>query len=182
MNHSVAVAFAGRMGAGKSSVSSALASDMKWRRASFGDFVRSVAEKRGLEPSRQILQEIGAELESNDAALFCREVLSFAGWSVGESVVIDGIRHVRILETLGKLIAPMPLLFIYLEAEEESRRSRLFQRDQVDAASLSAVESHSTERDVISRLPELADLRLSNQDGSEQELLQRIQDRIRAIA
>jgi len=178
VNHPVAVAFAGRMGAGKSSISSALASDMKWKRASFGEFVRYIAKKRGLEQSREVLQAVGAELEAGDVVAFCQDVLRFAEWGGGESLVIDGIRHVRVLETLRKLIAPVPLLFVYLDAEEETRKSRLLARDRIDAASLAASESHSTEREVISRLPDLADLRLSNKDGSEQEMLRFIEDRL----
>jgi hypothetical protein len=37
---------------------------------------------------------------------------------------------------------------------------------------VAAVESHSTERDVISILPDLADLRISNDDGAEQDLIE----------
>ncbi len=182
MNRPIAAAFAGRIGTGKSSLSIALAADMHWKRASFGDFVRSIAEERGVVNSRHNLQEIGAELESSDAFAFCRDVLNFAGWISGEPVVIDGIRHVRVLEIVRELIAPIPLLFVYLDGEEQSRKARLLRRDGVDGASFVDAESHSTERDVASRLPELADLRLFSKDGSERELLVRIKDRLRAIA
>jgi cytidylate kinase len=80
MKRPVAVAFAGRLGAGKSSLSTVLAANMKWKRVSFGDFVRSVAAARGIEPSRQVLQDIGAELESLDTLTFCRNVLEGGGW------------------------------------------------------------------------------------------------------
>lgn len=179
MNRPVAVGFGGRLGAGKSSISTALAEDMRWRRVSFGDFVRSVAGTRGMQPSRQVLQDIGAELESQDAVAFCRNVLKAGGWNPGESVVIDGIRHARVLNILKELVAPVPLFFVFLDAENQSRQQRLYQRDSIDAESLAVAESHSTERDVITVLPDLADLRLSNDQGSEAELIQHIENQLR---
>jgi hypothetical protein len=43
---------------------------------------------------------------------------------------------------------------------------------------LAVTESHFTERDVISVLPDLADLRLSNDYGSEAELVQHIENQL----
>ena len=98
------VAFAGRIGAGKSSISQVLAGDLRWKFAHFGTFVRKTASKRGLDVSRESLQAVGEELEATDAEAFCRAVLDDAGWNLGEPAVVDGIRHVRILETLGSLV------------------------------------------------------------------------------
>jgi cytidylate kinase len=179
MNRSVAVAFGGRLGAGKSTISTALADDLGWRRVSFGDFVRSVAATRGMQPSRQVLQDIGAELESQDTVAFCRNVLQAGGWNPRESVVIDGIRHARVLDVLRELVAPVPLFFVFLDAESESRKQRLYQRDSIDAESLAVAESHSTEHDVASILPDLADLRVSNDHGSEAELVAHIENQLR---
>jgi cytidylate kinase len=178
MNRPVAVAFGGRLGAGKSSISTALAEDMGWKRGSFGDFVRSVVGTRGMQPTRQVLQDIGAELESQDAIVFCRDVLKAAGWNPGESIVIDGIRHARVLSVLRELVAPAPLFFVFLDAEDQSRRQRLYQRDSIDAEALAVAESHSTEHEVISVLPDLADLRLSSDHGSEAELVQYIENQL----
>ena len=179
MNRPIAVAFGGRLGTGKSSISTALAEDMGWKRVSFGDFVRSIARIRGMEPSRQVLQDIGGELESEDPIAFCRNVLKAGGWNPGEAVVVDGIRHARVLNILRELVAPVPLFFVFLDAEYQSREQRLYQRDSIDAESLAVAESHSTEHDVISVLPDLADLRLSNDDGSEAELVQHIENQLR---
>lgn len=179
MNRPVAVAFSGRLGTGKSSISTALAEDMGLKRVSFGDFVRSIARIRGMEPSRQVLQDIGAELESQDAVAFCRNVLKAGGWNPGEPVVIDGIRHARVLSVLRELVAPVPIFFVFLDAENQSREQRLSQRDSINSETLAVAESHSTEHDVISVLPDLADLRLSNDYGSEAELVQHIENQLR---
>ena len=60
MNTNLIVAFAGRIGAGKSSVSAAFAADLGWKFASFGAFVRKSASERGMDLSRESLQAIGA--------------------------------------------------------------------------------------------------------------------------
>ena len=133
MNTNLIVAFAGRIGAGKSSVSAAFAEDLGWKFASFGGFVRKTATSRGMEHSRESLQAIGAELEAKDAAMFCRAVLDDAGWNAGEPVVVEGIRHVRILEALKSLVAPQPVFLVYLEAPEELRRARLQERGVQEA-------------------------------------------------
>lgn len=160
------IAFAGRMGAGKSSVSAPLAADLKWKLASFGGFVRKIATNRGVEHTRESLQAIGEELEADDPTRFCRSVLDDAGWDAGESVVVEGIRHVSILNALKSLVAPQPVFLVYLEAPEDVRRTRLEERGAQEARSLSKAETHSTERDVISELPQLANLVLST-DGAE---------------
>jgi len=172
------VAIAGRIATGNSSVSTDLASRLGWKRASFGDFVRSVAAQRRLEPTREVLQKIGEELEALDPAAFCKDTLTFASWNNGDPVVIDGIRHVRILENLKKIVVPQRLLFVYLDAEDATRKARFAKRESTDAEGLTAVESHSTELDVISKLPDLADLCLSTDDGAEQDLVEIIVQRL----
>jgi cytidylate kinase len=172
------VAFAGRIGAGKSSVAKALADNLVWKLASFGAFVRTVASSRGLSLSRESLQAVGEELEATDATALCRAVLDTASWQPGQPLVIEGIRHVRVLETLKTLVAPQPLVFVYLEADEQQRRSRLRNRGTGEAERLDAVEAHPTEQDVLTHLPKLADLVLSSADGSsESELAIKIEQR-----
>ena len=107
------------------------------------------------------LQAIGEELEATDPAMFCRAVLDDAGWNPGESAVVEGIRHVRIWETLKNLVAPQSIFLVYLEAPEELRRARLEERGAQEADYLEKAEAHSTERDVIAELPQLANIVLS---------------------
>ena len=168
------IAFAGRMGAGKSSVSAAVATDLGWKLASFGGYVRKTATSRGLEHTRESLQAIGEELVANDPVWFCGAVLKDAGWDPGEPAVVEGIRHVSIWETLKNLVNPQPIFLVYLEAPEELRRSRLQERGASEANYLDKAEVHSTERDVIAALPQLANLVLSAEGSSVSELVQRI--------
>ena len=176
MTHETIVAFAGRIGAGKSSVAKALADHLGWKLASFGAYVRTVASSRGLSLSRETLQAIGEELEAADATALCRAVLDAASWKPEEPLVIEGIRHVRVLEILKTIVVPHHLVFVYLEADEERRRSRLRDRGSGEADRLDAVEAHPTEKDVLTNLPKLADLVLSSASGlSELRLAEKIE-------
>ena len=56
------IAIAGGIGSGKSTIARALADYFKCPIASFGDYVRGVAELRGREANRRELQEIGEQL------------------------------------------------------------------------------------------------------------------------
>ena|ERR1039457_6989368 len=62
MNKNLIVGFAGRIGAGKSSVSAAFAANLGWKFASFGAFVRKTASERSMDFSRESLQAIFAEI------------------------------------------------------------------------------------------------------------------------
>ena len=174
MSTNLVVAFAGRIGAGKSSVSAAFAEDLGWKFASFGAFVRKTATERGIYHSRKSLQAVGAELEATDATKFCRAVLDDVAWSAGEPLVVEGIRHVRILGILKRQVASQPVFLVYLEAPEELRRNRLQERDAQEAQHLERAETHSTERDVIAELPLLADLVLSTEGATVADLVQQI--------
>src|SRR5207248_1229942 len=135
-----------------------VATDLGWKFASFGAFVRKTATSRGAEHTRESLQEIGEELEAKDPLMFCRAVLDDAGWNPGEAAVVEGIRHVRIWKTLKNLVTPQPIFLVYLEAPEELRRTRLQERGAQEANYLEKAEAHSTERDVIVQLPRLASI------------------------
>ena len=178
MSTNLVVAFAGRIGAGKSSVSAAFAEDRGWKFASFGAFVRKTATGRGVDHSRESLQAVGAELEANDPALFCRAVLDDAGWRADELFVVEGIRHVRILDTLKSLVAPQTVFLVYLEAPEELRRTRLQERGAQEAQHLERAETHSTERDVIAELPQLANLVLSTEGAEVEDLVRQIKTKL----
>jgi dephospho-CoA kinase len=156
------VGFAGRIGSGKSTLSNEVAKRLGWRRASFGDYLRTLAKSSGLDESREVLQYLGASLIEKGVDDFCRAVLTHYGWNAGEPLVIDGIRHTEVVESLRKLVAPLDLRVVFLEVEDEQRLKRLNAQDERTAENLELVEGHATEQQVKSLLPNLADLRLSS--------------------
>jgi len=146
----IVIALAGPIGSGKSTISIALAEALGFPRASFGDYVRSVTKHRRLTLERETLQTIGSELIENGWEPFCQAVLSQAGWRKGESIVIDGLRHIEAIEVLHQMTAPLKFILVFTAIEEESRQNRLMMKGITDNEEKSKIESHSTEVQVNS--------------------------------
>jgi dephospho-CoA kinase len=157
----VVVALSGRTKSGKSTVAEAFAERLGWPNASFGNFVRSEAASRGIGETREELQDLGeALIEDLGWEEFCLRTLRH-GELDGNSVpcIVDGVRHVNALTTLRKIFQPIPVHLVHLEVPDELRDTRLA-ADGVSSEQGKEWEEHSTERDVATLLPEMADLRL----------------------
>ena len=161
------VAVSGRTGTGKTTTASLAAARLNWRHVSFGDFVRSVADARGMPHTRRNLQDLGAELVGEGMAEFCRAVLTHGGWQRGDGAIVDGIRHVAAVESLRRAVFPQELLHVHLEASERARDDRLDKRG--DAVSADD-EDHPVETEVASTLPGVADA-VVPADGSVQSVV-----------
>lgn len=137
------IAFSGLIKSGKTSLSEAVAKRLNWPRVSFGDQVRSVAASRGLDANdRNVLRAIGESLVERSLRDFCTDVLAQSGtfWSPGRNILIDGVRHVEAIATLGILTSPSIVKLVYVETPEEMRRERL-----PENWSTVAEDRHSTE-------------------------------------
>ncbi len=62
------------------------------------------------------------EVPHDHAALGRLLSANSVGWRSGQPVVIDGFRHLRILQELKAIVASQPLFFVFLDAEEGVRR------------------------------------------------------------
>jgi dephospho-CoA kinase len=150
----------GPSGTGKTTVAKAIARTLGWPLASFGDYVRTVARTQGLDDSsRDVLEGLGELLVEEDVERFCRSVLTHFKWKSGEPLVIEGIRHQQVAETLRKLAAPMDFRIVYLEVDDETRRLRLRQRGTREEE-VARMHEHPTERLVKEQIPQIADLTL----------------------
>ena len=118
-------------------------------RASFGDDVRMYAKSQGLEESRDVLQEVGEGLVDKGPEDFCHSVLAHFGWHSGEPLVIDGVRHARIVDALRKIVAPLELRLVFIDVSEDARLKRLRKTDSEVIARIQDIESHSTEQEVV---------------------------------
>ncbi len=152
------IAFSGSIASGKSTLSQETAKTLQWKRASFGDYVRSVAQSRGLANSREVLQAIGADLLQRDMEDFCRAVLAQADWQLGQPIVIDGIRHIEVLDNLKRVVAPMQLFLVFITVDEATRTNRLLERETVNLEKYKHLEQDSTEQQVKTHLAEISDL------------------------
>ena len=154
----LAIAFSGKLGSGKTTISNATAKALGWPLVGFGDYVRKVVRERGLEGTRENLQAVGTELLEGDSCAFCKAVLSSGGWTRGGPLIIDGLRHVRTIATIQKLISPATLRIVSISVPEATRLQRLGQRSQFDVSSIGIIEAHSSEQEVSSILCDHADL------------------------
>ena len=169
----VVIGFGGSALSGKSRLSEKVAIALSWPRASFGDYVRHLAFKRGLGLDRATLQTLGKELVESDLESFCRAVLTAANWLPGQPAILDGIRHLSALTTLRAIVAPQRLVLVVVTASESVRRTRLDVRQSTanalqDAVSIDCIDQHSTEKDAVSELPSIADIVLDSSEGLEQ--------------
>jgi len=155
VNGDVAVGVAGRIGSGKTSLSSELATRLECPRASFGDHVRAVARSRHLdETDRTVLQDLGDALIAKGWTEFVRAVLGDAKYKAG-TVVVDGIRHVGAIATLREVLTPTPLVVVAVATHNDVRRGRLLQRGLTEPDA-DAADSHPNESEV-SKVLEAAD-------------------------
>lgn len=152
-----AIAFAGKIGSGKTTVSEAVSRSLGCKRVSFGDYVRHIVSIRGLEVTRESLQRIGTEILEADSFEFCKNVLEYSGWSQGESLVIDGLRHSETIPLLNQLVSPVHLWIAYVDIDEQSRFERLGIREEGQRAAQTSADAHSSERQVET-LRKIADL------------------------
>lgn len=165
----LAIGLAGRIGSGKSTIVRQLSHRLDGVSASFGDYVRAEARSRGLAGSREELQGLGDLLISEYGwDLFCRKVLLHCGWDPGSAVVIDGVRHVEVVASLRRLVAPSRFVLVYVTIDERVRATRLPHDLASDLARLTGVDSHSTEVQVTEGLLSAADLVVDGQESPEE--------------
>ncbi len=139
---------AGRIASGKSTIASALGQALHLRVLSFGNYVRNEAERMGLEETKKNLQNLGERLVAPDPLEFTRGFLAKSAWIVGESVVIDGLRHIQVLRSLQNLTVPSEVLLLYVDADDQTRWSRHQARHGGSKDQFDEAEAHPVERQV----------------------------------
>lgn len=150
---------AGQLASGKTRIADALGTELGWRVAGFGSFVRAQASSRASGTDRASLQELGAQLlEEYGPAGLSRRVLMAGGWLPGQPVVVEGIRHMEVARALAELVAPIEFRLIYLLMPEEVRLARAEARDGVAPKEVAGLERHSTEVQVPREIKDAADI------------------------
>lgn len=153
---SLLLCFAGQIGSGKSSVSTAVAEALGWRRTGFGDYLRGEIAQRGGDPDdRQALQDLGQARVDEDPASFCRDVLAAGGFRPGDDFIVDGVRHAGIFDILGRVGAPSRPRLLSLGALEASRNARV--QSRADAQDFGRASAHRVEAELRDALPKRAD-------------------------
>lgn len=159
---SVVFAFCGPIGSGKSQVSRAFAARLGVGWSSFGNAVRQIVSERGLPLTRTTLQQMGATLVQDHPEDLCSQVLKEAKSASASMSVIDGLRHVKILEQLRVMVTPRSVACVFIAAPIDLRLKRILERDGASAAQLMELEKHSTEVEVQAVLKRHADIVVTN--------------------
>lgn len=80
-----------------------------------------------------------------------------ADWNPGRPLIVDGVRHLEVVQTLRRLVAPCVITLIYINLDKEDHTIRLKSKGITGSAEIQAIEKHSTEVQVA-RLLSSADL------------------------
>lgn len=156
--------FSGRIGSGKTSISKEVAHQLNWPRVSFGEYVGKLAKEKKLDSSsRSILQNLGESLINDGIEKFCRSVIAQVKWQPGQYLVIDGIRHQEVIYKLKEIVAPSRFILMHIYINEDRRLQRITQRDMISKNEWINVNKHSTEKDAMSLLPQLADFTINGE-------------------
>jgi cytidylate kinase len=154
--------FSGKLGSGKTAVSKMLAARIGARWNGFGATVKRIAAERELQIERHVLQVLGEELVQKSPDAFCRRVIAEAIPQSGTTLVLDGLRHLSILEQLRKLLSPRRVILIFVDVQEPIRLERILKREDCDLHTLKELESHSTEIQVMTELRSSAESIVDN--------------------
>jgi dephospho-CoA kinase len=137
------IGLAGHKGSGKSTIAAALAQEFRGTVASFGQYVRQhAATNNAIE-----LADLGAQLLSNQGPEhFLQNAIAASGWDRQRTLVIEGIRHTKILDAVRTQFPTAHIVFITTPNAE--RAQRLERRDALPARVIQQLAEHSTEVEV----------------------------------
>lgn len=154
------ITLSGAIGSGKSTLAGALAETLGSPRAGFGDYVRHLAGELALDVgNRTVLQDLGHERVEADPHRFLDGALAWSGHQPGSDLVLDGLRHIKILAALRTRAEALsdPMILVYLDTPIEVRHARVASRG-LSLAKMMADEQHPAELDLYSALLGEADL------------------------
>jgi cytidylate kinase len=176
---STVLSFAAPIEGGKTTVSIGVATRLGAPRVSFGGYLRRLAQEKGLEVTREVLQDLGNDRVRQDVRAFCEDVLEQQPWQPGRPLVVDGVRHVEVLDALAEILAPAEGYLIYIKVDRTTQAKRLEHDELRHEKTLEELEKHPAELQVRSQLPDRAALVL---DGTQRpdELTQKVIDFLEA--
>lgn len=139
------ILISGFIASGKTSIAHAVGAHLNIDTVSFGDVVRGEAVRLGLPADRSSLQNLGAHLYDQVGPEGLVDLLLD---SVTGPAVIEGIRHVRVLQLLRDRCSPS--LAVFVDASQDTRHGRFVSRSRSDDAgeNLDDATSHAVESEV----------------------------------
>jgi len=141
------IALAGHSGSGKTAIAKRLVAEHPdWARISCGEFVRAVAEQRGLSLELPVTHPLGQQLvEELGPERFLEEVLKLAAVSPdANKLVIDDIYHVGVFEALRRRWTSLQFVPVDLP---ESLRRQVFESRGLSEEEVEEVEGSALDRE-----------------------------------
>ncbi|MER7609742.1 AAA family ATPase [Nocardioides sp. NPDC127503] len=134
----------GPMAVGKSTVAGKVAMSNDSVLLSFGDLVRAEAQQRDLSRDRATLQELGQELHTRWGPRGLSEALLQERRA---DVVIEGVRHLDVLEALHALMPD--LVVVFLTAPPDVLDERWTARGATGARTAATIHGVESELDLL---------------------------------
>lgn len=118
------IALAGLSKSGKSFLAKHLGETLNWPVLSFGSYVRHVAATQKLSDDFPTLQTLGQSMVDEDPASFVSAVLDHSDCGVQDNLILDGMRHVEVLDALQESVAPDLVQLVLVKVSQEELASR----------------------------------------------------------
>ena len=145
MKHAVVIC--GQIGSGKSTIARHVASQFGLKLVSFGSYIKHRAERLGRPSTRESLQNLGDSLyETMGSAGLLNAVLTYERIDNDDSVVFDGVRHIKILGEIES--ASAVTTSVYVKVGQSARYMRYCMREDLFDLSFEAfqvIDSHHVE-------------------------------------
>lgn len=154
------VVISGGIASGKSTVARNIAARLGYIPVSFGALVQRRAIEQGLPVSREVLQDLGAQMISSMGPPgLVHAALDQAGVPGGGHVVFDGVRHVSVLAGIRAIAEEA--ICVFLSLDQRLRHQRFVLKDPssppISLDEFAAFDGHPVEAET-SELKPLADL------------------------
>ena len=142
----LAVVVCGRIGSGKSTAVDVIAAEFGLKTVSFGSYIRHMAALLGTPSTRGQLQDLGDCLvKSKGSSGFLESALEHFGISSHDSVVFDGVRHLKILTDIRQSAEVTIAAYLEVNQEERFRRHRARQASSWSLEEFLIVDEHPVE-------------------------------------
>ena len=112
-------------GSGQDTLADAIVKKYGFEKHSLGDFLREMAQNRGIKPSRENLQMIRKELDKQFGRSYIPERIAERILNNGKDAIITGLRT---LEEYSIFKEKLGMYFIFVFADKEIRFKRLMSR------------------------------------------------------
>lgn len=146
------ITISGRISSGKSFAANLIRNEFGLPVATFGGYLKHYCEENNLLTDRKTLQDTGEAFVKENPKQFLVDVIShFIGSA--DSIVLEGVRHVSILDAVDQLTKNRVSIFI--EADLQTRYKRYYERnkdaDQIkNFKQFKIADSHPVELDIES--------------------------------